>query len=420
MTKRILMKKVLLALSGLILLAILAYFCFQNKADTIREHLVSSTNSALSSHNISGVTAALQGHDIEMTDIMQLTGEVPSPKIKAEAEMLTRAIEGIGGVDNQLSITQQVAVTTPMEEKVEDAVLPDTTTVATPETSTKVATLDPYTLNISKDEEGNVVLEGYVDDTQHQSELIRYAEKLFGSKNVTDNLKVASGAPKDWEHISTFALERLKDVDYGDMKLSNQSYEFTGHLPSPSTKASFLNGIREVMSDPENKYSLYRGDYIITAPVEEPNVVGKKEQAKAKDAVATIAPTDTKTSTALCQTKLDKLLKNQKILFDYNKASIKNNSYTLLNNVLKSLKACHVSLLEIAGHTDDQGAAAYNKKLSDLRAASVKKYFIKKGFDKKKLKAIGYGESRPIASNKSSQGRAENRRIEFIVKGVEK
>ncbi len=403
------MKKVLLALLGLILLAILAYFCFQNKADSIREHLVSSTNSALSSHNITGITADLQGYDMEMTDIMRLTGEVPSLEVKAEAETLTRAIEGIGDIDNQLTIAQQEAmVATPVKEKVEAAVVPDTVTSAA---SDKVATIDPYTLTISKDTENNVVLDGYVDNTQRKSELSRYAQELFGSKKVTDKLKVATGAPKGWADISTFALDRLKDVDYGGMKLSNQSYEFTGHIPSPSTKASFLDGIREVMSDPENKYGLYRGDYIITAPVEEPNVLSKKEHPRTKNSAE---------STTLCQTKLDKLLKNQKILFDYNKASIKKNSYTLLNNVLKSLKACHVSLLEIAGHTDNQGAATYNKKLSNLRAASVKKYFVKKGFDKKKLKAIGYGESRPIASNKSSQGRAENRRIEFIVKGVEK
>ena len=409
------MKKVLLALLGLILLAILAYFCFQNKADTIREHLVSSTNNALQSHHITGVTADLQGHGIEITDIMKLTGKVPSMDVKTQAVTVARGTEGVGGVDNQLIVAQQQVVESvpPKEEQV----------AATPvisKKSEKVAKIDPYTLTITKDEESKVVLEGYVANTQKKTELVTHGQKLFGSENVTDNLKVAAGAPKDWEYISTFALDRLKDVDYGGMKLSNQSYEFTGHLPSPSRKSNFLDGIREVMSDPENKYSLYRGDYIITAPVEEPSIVSKKELPETKKAGAKAALVESKTSTQLCQATLDAILKNQKILFDYNKASIKSNSYTVLNNVLTSIKKCHISLLEIAGHTDDQGAATYNKRLSNLRAASVKRYFVKKGFDKKKLKAIGYGESRPIASNKSKQGRAENRRIEFIVKGVEK
>ncbi len=399
------MKRVLLALLGLILLAILAYFCFQNKADTIRGHLVSSTNSALSEHNITGVNVSVRGQDIEMTDIIKLTGEVSSLEMKAQAETLAKEIEGVGDVNNQLNVAQKIVATAPVEEK-----------RGVPVVAKKVSSIDPYTLSITRDEKGTVLLEGYVDDTQQRSELITHAQKLFGSKNVTDNLKVTAGAPKDWEYISSFALDRLKDVDYGDMKLSNQSYEFTGHLASPSAKASFLDGIREVMSDPENKYSLYRGDYIVTAPVEEPKILGKKELATPDKKV----PSKTKRSVKACQAKLDAILANQKILFDYNKASIKSNSYTILNNVLSSMKACHVSLLEIAGHTDAQGAAGYNKRLSDLRAASVKRYFVKKGFDKKKLKAIGYGESKPIASNASKEGRAKNRRIEFIVKGVEK
>jgi len=408
------MKRVLLALLGLILLAILAYFCFQNKADYIRDNLISSTNTALSANNITGVTADLKGNDLEMTDIMKLTGEVPSLELKAKAETLARAVAGVGGVDNQLTIEQQVAVTTlPLEKEL----------VQTPEAPVAVADkaqkIDPYTMTIVKDEENKVSLNGYVDSSERQNLLVAYAQELFGSENVTDDLKVASGAPEDWEHISSFALDCLKDVDYGNMKLSNQSYEFTGHLPSPSIKEKFLDGIRSVMSDPENKYSRYRGDYIITAPVEEPKGIVKKEAAK-KALTPKVKPVEAQISIEACQKSLDSLLANKKVLFDLNKASISKNSYTLLNSVHKNMKECHVSHLEIAGHTDASGSAAYNQRLSDLRSESIKRYFVKKGFSKNKLSAIGYGESKPIASNSSREGRAKNRRIEFIVKGVEK
>jgi len=400
------MKRVLLALLGLILLAILAYFCFQNKADSIRADLVSSTNSALSANNINDVKVDLKGNNLEMTDIMTLTGEVPSLEMKAQAETLTKAVLGVGGVDNQLTVAQQVADVTPVvEEPIAKA--------------PKVEKIDPYTLTITKDENSKIALDGYVNSEEKQSALLKYADKLFGSENITNDLKVAAGAPEDWEHISRFALDRLKDVDYGDMKLSNQSYEFTGHLPSPSTKLSFLDGIRAVMSDPENKYSRYRGDYIITAPVEEPNVVAK-EEPKEETPTAKTKKSKSETPVKICQSKLDTILRDKKILFNSNKASISKSSYTLLNSVLKSIKECRVSQLEVAGHTDSTGLVDYNKRLSDLRSASVKKYLIKKGFDKSKVKAVGYGAKKPIASNKSEKGRAANRRIEFIVKGVEK
>lgn len=413
------MKRVLLALLGLILLAILAYFCFQNKADAIRGDLVSSTNTALSSNNITGVKADLKGANLEMTDIMRLTGEVPSLDMKAKAETLARGIAGVGGVDNQLTVAQQAVATLPPKEEValkEDVTIPETPVVA------KIETQDPYTLTIIKDEKNKISLDGYVDSSERQDALLTYAKELFGSENVTDDLKVASGAPEDWEHISSFALDRLKDVDYGDMKLSNQSYEFTGHLPSPSSKSSFLDGIRSVMSDPENKYSRYRGDYIITAPVEEPSIVVKKEAPKKSVApkVEPTKPVERKNSMQTCQSSIDSILSNKKILFVLNKASISKNSYTLLDSVLKSMQECHVSQLEIAGHTDASGPSAYNQRLSDQRSTSIKRYFVKKGFSKEKLSAIGYGESQPIASNSSFEGRADNRRIEFIVKGVEK
>ena len=258
------------------------------------------------------------------------------------------------------------------------------------------------------------MLEGYVESPDKEKSLLTHAKKLFGDHNVTNHLKIAAGAPEDWEYISTFALERLKDVDYGDMKLSNHSYEFTAHLPSPSSKAAFLDGIRTVMSNPDNKYGKYRGDYIITAPVEE---VAKKRDI---DKVQSKTASSTQMTAAACQKKIAEILGERKILFDYNKASIKKDSYTLLNSVISGLKTCKVTHLEIAGYTDNIGQKAYNKRLSEKRAQAVKSYFIKKGLDAKTLHTKGYGEAKPVASNKTKEGRAKNRRIEFIIKGVTK
>jgi len=72
--------------------------------------------------------------------------------------------------------------------------------------------------------------------------------------------------------------------------------------------------------------------------------------------------------------------------------------------------------LVISGHTDSTGAAAYNKQLSQSRAESVRAYMISQGCAAGKLTAIGYGEENPIADNATKAGRAENRRVELIVK----
>ena len=72
--------------------------------------------------------------------------------------------------------------------------------------------------------------------------------------------------------------------------------------------------------------------------------------------------------------------------------------------------------LHIEGHTDDVGTAEDNLKLSQARAEAVKKFFVASGIETSRLQASGFGESSPKDSNNTDQGRASNRRTEFIVK----
>jgi OOP family OmpA-OmpF porin len=69
----------------------------------------------------------------------------------------------------------------------------------------------------------------------------------------------------------------------------------------------------------------------------------------------------------------------------------------------------------IEGHTDSVGTAAYNKKLSQRRAEAIKKYMVESGIDTNRLKAQGFGMDNPIASNKTEEGRQQNRRVEAAV-----
>lgn len=69
----------------------------------------------------------------------------------------------------------------------------------------------------------------------------------------------------------------------------------------------------------------------------------------------------------------------------------------------------------IEGHTDDRGRDAYNLNLSDQRAASVRSYLTGKGIPASRLESKGFGEARPVASNKTAAGRQENRRVELSI-----
>ncbi len=99
------------------------------------------------------------------------------------------------------------------------------------------------------------------------------------------------------------------------------------------------------------------------------------------------------------------------ILFDYNRADIKDGYYYDLEQVAEVLRMKPNYKLIIEGHTDNIGSDGYNKVLSQKRANSLKSYLVNAGIDSSRLKAVGYGESSPVASNEDEEGRSQNRRV---------
>lgn len=100
--------------------------------------------------------------------------------------------------------------------------------------------------------------------------------------------------------------------------------------------------------------------------------------------------------------------------FDFGKATIRAKSYPSLNRVASLLTEKNFSL-KLAGHTDNVGSDAANMKLSKDRAESVKSYLVSQGANASRIEATGYGETQPIASNKTAKGRQQNRRVEFTL-----
>jgi OmpA-OmpF porin, OOP family len=107
------------------------------------------------------------------------------------------------------------------------------------------------------------------------------------------------------------------------------------------------------------------------------------------------------------------------IQFETGKSTIKKASYPILDQVVTVMNENPTYNLEILGHTDDQGDDANNMKLSKDRAAAVEKYLEDKGVAAARVKSEGFGETMPVADNKTSAGRAKNRRVEFKVSFME-
>jgi len=115
--------------------------------------------------------------------------------------------------------------------------------------------------------------------------------------------------------------------------------------------------------------------------------------------------------------KKDKIEITEKIQFEVNKAEIKEVSFGLLNEIAEVMKkAPYVKKIRIEGHASSEGVSKLNLELSDKRSKAVMAYLVDKaGIAPDRLIAEGFGDKRPIADNKTKEGREANRRVEFNI-----
>jgi len=104
--------------------------------------------------------------------------------------------------------------------------------------------------------------------------------------------------------------------------------------------------------------------------------------------------------------------------FDFDKAVLKPEGKAKLDDLVSKIQGINLEVIIAVGHTDSVGADAYNQSLSVKRAESVKAYLVSKGIERNRVYTEGKGEKQPVADNKTSEGRAKNRRVEIEVVGT--
>jgi len=105
----------------------------------------------------------------------------------------------------------------------------------------------------------------------------------------------------------------------------------------------------------------------------------------------------------------------ENITFGFDRSDLQSQFYPVLDNVASTLREYNQTIVEVAGHTDSKGTDAYNQALSERRAGSVGNYLMSKGLMRDRFILVGAGESRPVASNDTEAGRAQNRRVEITL-----
>ncbi len=173
--------------------------------------------------------------------------------------------------------------------------------------------------------------------------------------------------------------------------------------------------IPNVTTDPDT------GEFVAKVPAKKLKVKASALNYKSQIKEVTVKPGQTVVVNfelepyKLIKVTKKKIVIKQKIYFQTGKAIIRPESFPVLDEIVQVLKDNPWIRLRIEGHTDSVGSAAYNLRLSQKRANAVRNYLISKGIDPSRLEAVGYGESRPIAPNTTPEGRAKNRRVEFVI-----
>ncbi|WP_346895524.1 OmpA family protein [uncultured Roseibium sp.] len=116
-----------------------------------------------------------------------------------------------------------------------------------------------------------------------------------------------------------------------------------------------------------------------------------------------------------CKGRFEILSRTGNIYFPSGSANLDPRSAPLLNSLIDIISRCPGLVIEVGGHTDSDGSAAANKRLSEQRASAVTRYLVSNGIPEDRIVSVGYGEAHPVAPNDTADGKRRNRRIEFVV-----
>lgn len=188
-------------------------------------------------------------------------------------------------------------------------------------------------------------------------------------------------------------------------------------IPEASVHYEFMGSGSEAgiaRTNPEN------GEYKIVLP--QGNAYGFRAEAQGfvsvndnLDATNLKEYTEIQRDLYLVPVEVGQVVRINNIFFDFGKSTLKPESFSELNRVVDFLNTNPNVSIELSGHTDNIGGDAINLKLSDDRAKAVVEYLTSKGITSSRLTAKGYGETKPIATNDTEEGRALNRRVEFLI-----
>jgi OmpA-OmpF porin, OOP family len=246
----------------------------------------------------------------------------------------------------------------------------------------------PYIFQAYKDPVAvTLTLTGYVPDSNVHAAIVAAAGRKFFNEKVVDNLKASVGAPSGFAGAVVPALGALSRLSTGTLVVSDREVKLAGDALYDTAPAQIRNNL---LKDFPQGWQL-------------------KPDISVKPASAPVDAT-------ICQQLFSELLGKGTIRFESGRSTLDPDSAGLLDRLIEIALRCPNTNIEVAGHTDAAGEPAINQALSEKRAQAVVDYLVRAGLPQGRFTPAGYGSTQPVATNDTDQGKAQNRRIEFMVK----
>jgi OOP family OmpA-OmpF porin len=246
----------------------------------------------------------------------------------------------------------------------------------------------PYIFQAYKDPVAvTLTLSGYLPDKAAQEAIDAAAARKFFSEKVVDNLKTSIGAPSGFAAAVVPALGALSRLSTGTLVVTDREVKLSGDALYDAAAAQIRAGLGK--------------DFPATFQFK-PDI--------------SIKPASAPVDATVCQQLFSELLGKGKIRFESGRANIDLDSAGLLDRLIETALRCSSANIEVGGHTDADGEDAANQALSEKRAQAVVDYLVKAGLPANRFTAVGYGSTQPVGSNETDEGKAQNRRIEFLVR----
>lgn len=225
-----------------------------------------------------------------------------------------------------------------------------------------------------------IVASGTLADAASKAALLVRLHQVFGAERVVDQLVVGPvSAPPSWnDSLNKLLGLNLKLVSHGQLKVDGNAVSLRGDVANEAQR-------QQIAAD-------------LGASLDPGFTINNGLRVAASE-----------------QSVLDAALANRIIEFESGKAALTEAGRAILDQMSVALLRLKDKKVELIGHTDNAGARASNLSLSQARAEAVKAYVVQKGIRPESIAVSGEGPDRPVADNRSAEGRARNRRIEFKV-----